>query len=325
MKKARKILSFALAFILLAAELQITGLTVNAQNEYGEIVAETLEEESSVEETVEELPEEEAETETLEKETTVEETETETLVEEIEQIEIVEDGADDSEMTTEAITSITYYMTVSNSGNLTSLPWKATDVNWGTKEQSIAINGDGEYSVTLSFDSVAGMKNLGYIDCYEKDENNNDVLKDEFKDCDIKVTITKITVNNSYDLVYESDPVLDITTNGLANIWNVSVGEKICGTNSAYLALDKTDGAITFYATKEKEEIITESSSLDYVKKMGSGWNLGNTFDGFDVGAEGDLAGGETAWGNPAVTKELIAAVKAKGYKRVFVSRLPFM
>ena len=53
------------------------------------------------------------------------------------------------------------------------------------------------------------------------------------------------------------------------------------------------------------------SASQKYVEAMGHGWNLGNSFDGFnsDVGAVPD----ETSWGNPVVTRELIKAVKAKG------------
>lgn len=59
-----------------------------------------------------------------------------------------------------------------------------------------------------------------------------------------------------------------------------------------------------------------ESASQKYVEEMGQGWNLGNTFDGFtenyDVEDEG-----ETAWGNPTVTKDLIKSVKAKGYSTI--------
>lgn len=45
---------------------------------------------------------------------------------------------------------------------------------------------------------------------------------------------------------------------------------------------------------------------------MGHGWNLGNSFDGADTD-ESKEDKGETAWGNPVVTRELIRAVKAKG------------
>lgn len=53
---------------------------------------------------------------------------------------------------------------------------------------------------------------------------------------------------------------------------------------------------------------------------MGSGWNLGNSFDGFDADLEVEDSG-ELAWGNPTVTRELITAVKEKGYDSI---RIPF-
>ncbi|QDH78505.1 cellulase family glycosylhydrolase [Echinicola soli] len=49
-------------------------------------------------------------------------------------------------------------------------------------------------------------------------------------------------------------------------------------------------------------------SSLDLAANMGIGWNLGNSLEAI---------GGETAWGNPVVTKKLIGAVKAAGFTAV--------
>ncbi|WP_455719042.1 cellulase family glycosylhydrolase [Anaerosporobacter sp.] len=60
----------------------------------------------------------------------------------------------------------------------------------------------------------------------------------------------------------------------------------------------------------------TDSRSIAYVKAMGSGWNLGNTFEGFNADNP-VLGGGETAWGNPKVTKELLKAVKANGFQSI--------
>lgn len=59
-----------------------------------------------------------------------------------------------------------------------------------------------------------------------------------------------------------------------------------------------------------------DSRSVAYVKAMGSGWNLGNTFEGFNSDNP-ILGGGETAWSNPKVTKELLKAVKAKGFQSI--------
>lgn len=60
----------------------------------------------------------------------------------------------------------------------------------------------------------------------------------------------------------------------------------------------------------------SKTPSQLYVEAMGNGWNLGNSFDGFD----GDLNkedGGELAWSNPTVTKELIHSIKEKGYDSI--------
>lgn len=48
--------------------------------------------------------------------------------------------------------------------------------------------------------------------------------------------------------------------------------------------------------------------SLELAGEMGVGWNLGNSLEAI---------GGETAWGNPEVTKELIDAIKAAGFNSV--------
>ena len=49
-------------------------------------------------------------------------------------------------------------------------------------------------------------------------------------------------------------------------------------------------------------------SSAQLSRLMGAGWNLGNSLE---------ATGGETAWGNPAVTQKLLDAVKAAGFKTV--------
>ena len=46
-------------------------------------------------------------------------------------------------------------------------------------------------------------------------------------------------------------------------------------------------------------------TSVELTEVMGVGWNLGNSLDAI---------GGETAWGNPMVTQQLINAVKAAGF-----------
>lgn len=72
----------------------------------------------------------------------------------------------------------------------------------------------------------------------------------------------------------------------------------------------------------DTEEVDTEegeteiSASQQYVLNMGQGWNLGNSFDGVNTALDEEDEG-ETAWGNPVVTKELIDAVAEKGYDSI--------
>lgn len=48
--------------------------------------------------------------------------------------------------------------------------------------------------------------------------------------------------------------------------------------------------------------------SLDLAHEMGIGWNLGNALEAI---------GGETAWGNPKTTRQLISSIKAAGFGAV--------
>lgn len=60
-----------------------------------------------------------------------------------------------------------------------------------------------------------------------------------------------------------------------------------------------------------------DMTSQEVVSDMGLGWNLGNTFDSFYKGQTISPSSVETAWGNPTVTKELIQAIKAEGFKTI--------
>lgn len=55
---------------------------------------------------------------------------------------------------------------------------------------------------------------------------------------------------------------------------------------------------------------------FEITEEMQIGWNLGNTFDATSASAKPGL-NSETAWGNPRTTKEMIHAVKAKGFNTI--------
>ncbi len=58
------------------------------------------------------------------------------------------------------------------------------------------------------------------------------------------------------------------------------------------------------------------SSAMLLSQKMKAGWNVGNSLEAVNI--NGDVVTpGETLWGNPKITKTLIDAVKAAGFKTV--------
>ncbi len=92
-------------------------------------------------------------------------------------------------------------------------------------------------------------------------------------------------------------------------IWKKIVAVSLC---AAFVLMGLGSSRLTAKAMEE-----TVSASQTYVNAMNPGWNLGNTFDGFDTG--GDR--GEESWGNPKVTKELIKTIKEQGFHSI---RMPF-
>lgn len=73
-------------------------------------------------------------------------------------------------------------------------------------------------------------------------------------------------------------------------------------------------------AVSVRAEETTKTRSQLYAEAMGSGINLGNTFDAFDRVNHSEIDD-ETAWGNPTVTQAYMNDIKAKGYDSI---RIPF-
>lgn len=69
------------------------------------------------------------------------------------------------------------------------------------------------------------------------------------------------------------------------------------------------------YIEPDHSEISTMPAS-NFAAQMGLGWNLGNTLEAIIVNGDA-LGGNETSWGNPAVTKSFIDAVKAAGFNTI--------
>jgi len=69
-------------------------------------------------------------------------------------------------------------------------------------------------------------------------------------------------------------------------------------------------------ALKNETFAADELTAFEITKEMKIGWNIGNSLDATAAGSNPGLST-ETAWGNPKITKELIDAVKAKGFNTI--------
>lgn len=214
------------------------------------------------------------------------------------------------------ISSIQYDFTVTGTSGQTSLEYTNQATNWMSYTEQFAIDGDGDYSLTLN-PQADGLTNLGHFTALWGST--------------VMVTLNKVTVNGTYAMTFENSPVANLGTgnpNGYANIWNTGTGTVICSGTDCRLEYTDYNTGIAFYVQSGgsgggggeegggDNPAVNPNRSLEYVAAMGHGWNLGNSFDGF----EGDLNTedtGELAWSNPAVTRELLAAVKAKGFDSV--------
>lgn len=88
------------------------------------------------------------------------------------------------------------------------------------------------------------------------------------------------------------------------------------GSKTSGVVLEGTGAEIPKYDIEQLE--LPQSEGLDFAKNMKLGWNLGNTMDAETKTA--DESQGETAWGAPMTTEEMILAIKEAGFNTL---RLP--
>lgn len=90
---------------------------------------------------------------------------------------------------------------------------------------------------------------------------------------------------------------------------------------------EKHDLAVAQYKREEGIEVpiyeytaksVPHNEATDFVKNMGTGWNLGNTLDGFvERGLHGANLDDETAWCGAYTTQEIVDAVKSAGFDTI--------
>ena len=93
-------------------------------------------------------------------------------------------------------------------------------------------------------------------------------------------------------------------------------GNQNSGTNTGGGNQSKADSGNSGSSSGTTE---TSSSSVEFVKKMGLGWNLGNTLDAtyYEETKSNQDNKTETSWGMPATTQEMIKSVYAAGFKTI--------
>lgn len=110
-----------------------------------------------------------------------------------------------------------------------------------------------------------------------------------------------------------AEGAFEITINVLANSETTKRSTTINltgnGAPSTEIAITQ-NGAFPSYNTNPIDPDMTgmSSSAAEIASKIKIGWNIGNTME---------ATGGETSWGNPLITEELIKLVKANGFNAI--------
>ena len=142
-----------------------------------------------------------------------------------------------------------------------------------------------------------------------------------------KENITTSEITSSGDV---SDTILNSQDSSLPDVSkeetsNSSAEEETSSTSivddTSSASIEETSSA---YAEDETSsapvEETNEMTTMEFVRSMGVGINLGNTFDCTGTWFSQTVEGQETAWGSPVITKEMIAGYAKAGFG---VIRLP--
>lgn len=108
----------------------------------------------------------------------------------------------------------------------------------------------------------------------------------------------------------------------LSLVFGMAFSAAACGKtgNSSENPADKQTDTGTEGATDDANAGGDKATSLDFVKKMGNGINLGNTMEAYgarDKGTELAVKLYETSWGQPETTKEMIQGMKNAGFDTI--------
>ena len=86
----------------------------------------------------------------------------------------------------------------------------------------------------------------------------------------------------------------------------------LCAVSAAALAISAMCASFTYAADTQTADTFTDLNQTQITEAMAAGWNLGNQLESALDGTPG-----ETKWGNPVITKELIQTVKDQGFSTI--------
>ncbi|WBL24920.1 cellulase family glycosylhydrolase [Zunongwangia sp. HGR-M22] len=88
----------------------------------------------------------------------------------------------------------------------------------------------------------------------------------------------------------------------------ITSGDQSFNVNISQQAMVPEPSDEIVFAVEPDSTDMSEMSAVEFASQIDIGWNLGNSLEAI---------GGETAWGNPMVTKRLLDSVKAAGFEAV--------
>ncbi len=100
---------------------------------------------------------------------------------------------------------------------------------------------------------------------------------------------------------------------------SISLLLALCLLLPLFAATAQAESAVTVPDLTIVRRTIPENEAMAFMKKMGMGWNLGNTFDAEkgDWNRNADEMTVETSWGNPKTTEAMIEALQNAGFSTI--------
>lgn len=180
------------------------------------------------------------------------------------------------------------------------------EVTVGTKvssvtvpESSVTVKKGGTYTIKPTVSpSKASNKKLSY----STSDKSVATVSSKGVVTAVKAGTAKITVKSTDGSGKKAVVTVKVTSTGKTDSKSDNKSDSKSETGSS-------PKKITAKATKDFD---TKMTSMDIVKDMGAGWNLGNSLDALGTGL-----GSETAWGNPKTTKAMIDDICKAGFKTV--------